>query len=135
MDTVPAVTLKVAVVEPCATITLAGIVSPAGELDKLTSTVQASGTKASPHGHGSLTLTKATAYGRAIDSLSGDATLDNGTLHIAKVTLKAPGGTVLGAGSYNLSTHQMVADLHSDDVQLSHVPELQLVQDEHHRRR
>ncbi len=90
-------------------------------------TVQASGTKASPHGHGSLTLTKATAYGRAIDSLSGDATLDNGTLHIAKVTLKAPGGTVLGAGSYNLSTHQMVADLHSDDVQLSHVPELQLV--------
>ena len=37
MDTVPAVPLKVAVVEPCATVTLAGIVSPAGELDKLTS--------------------------------------------------------------------------------------------------
>ncbi len=38
MDTVPAVTVNVAVVEPCDTVTLAGIVSPAGELDKLTST-------------------------------------------------------------------------------------------------
>ena len=38
MDTVPAVTLKLAVAEPCATVTLAGIVSPAGELDKLTTT-------------------------------------------------------------------------------------------------
>jgi len=38
VDTVPAVTVKVAVVEPCATVTLAGMVSPAGELDKLTTT-------------------------------------------------------------------------------------------------
>ena len=36
MDTVPAVTAKVAVVEPCATVTLGGIVRPAGELDRLT---------------------------------------------------------------------------------------------------
>jgi len=35
-DTVPAVTEKAAVVAPCATVTLAGIVSPAGELDKVT---------------------------------------------------------------------------------------------------
>ena len=37
VDTVPAITAKVAVVAPCATVTLAGIVSPAGELDRLTS--------------------------------------------------------------------------------------------------
>ena len=37
VDTVPAVTAKVAEVEPCTTMTLAGIVSPAGELDRLTS--------------------------------------------------------------------------------------------------
>ena len=36
VETVPAVTAKVAVVAPCANVTLAGIVSPAGELDKLT---------------------------------------------------------------------------------------------------
>ena len=36
VDTVPPVTANVAVVAPCATVTLAGIVSPAGELDKLT---------------------------------------------------------------------------------------------------
>ncbi len=36
VDTVPPVTVNVAVVAPCATVTLAGIVSPAGELDKLT---------------------------------------------------------------------------------------------------
>jgi hypothetical protein len=38
VDTVPAPTGKVAEVAPCATVTLAGIVSPAGELDKLTAT-------------------------------------------------------------------------------------------------
>ncbi len=36
VDTVPTVIAKVAVVEPWATVTLAGIVSPAGELDRLT---------------------------------------------------------------------------------------------------
>jgi hypothetical protein len=36
VDTVPAVTANVAEVAPCATVTLVGIVSPAGELDKLT---------------------------------------------------------------------------------------------------
>ncbi len=36
VDTVPPVTVNVAVVAPCATVTLAGMVSPAGELDKLT---------------------------------------------------------------------------------------------------
>jgi len=36
VDTVAAVTAKVAEVAPCATVMLVGIVSPAGELDKLT---------------------------------------------------------------------------------------------------
>jgi len=36
VDTVAAVTAKVAEVAPCATVTLVGIVSPAGELDRLT---------------------------------------------------------------------------------------------------
>jgi len=36
VDTTPAATAKVAVVAPCANVTFAGIVSPAGELDKLT---------------------------------------------------------------------------------------------------
>ncbi len=89
-------------------------------------TVQASGTKAKPHGHGSFALTKATAYGRPIESLTADASLENDTLQITDAVLKAPGGTLAGAGSYNLSTHQMLANLHSNDVQLAKVPELQL---------
>jgi translocation and assembly module TamB len=89
-------------------------------------TVQASGTKAKPHGHGSFTLAKATAYGQPIESLTADASLQNSELQITDVVLKAPGGTLSGTGSYNLSTHQMAASLHSNDVQLAKVPELQL---------
>ncbi len=89
-------------------------------------TLQASGTKAQPHGHGSLTLTKAAAYGRPIDSLTADARMEDDTVHLAKVVLKAPGGTLSASGSYNLSSHQMVADLHSNDVELARIPELQL---------
>ena len=89
-------------------------------------TVQASGTKAVPHGHGSFTVTKATAYGRPIDSLSADASLQNDELQITNAVLKAPGGTISGGGAYNLNTHQMLANLQSNDVQLAKVPELQL---------
>jgi translocation and assembly module TamB len=89
-------------------------------------TLQASGTKATPHGHGSFTLTRASIHGRPIDSLSGDLSLQNRNLQLTDAKLKAPGGTVFGSGAYNLGSHQMLADLHSEDIQLGHVPELQL---------
>jgi translocation and assembly module TamB len=89
-------------------------------------TMQAAGTKSMPHGHGSFTLTKATIHGRPIDSLSGDVSLQNENLQLTNAKLIAPGGTVLGSGAYNLSSHQMLADLRSQDIQLAHVPELQL---------
>ncbi len=89
-------------------------------------TVQASGTKAAPHAHGSFVLTKATAYGRPINSLSGDVSLQDQNLRLANAELKAPGGTILGSGAYNLSSKQLLADIHSQDIQLAHVPELQL---------
>ncbi len=89
-------------------------------------TLQASGTKATPHGHGSFALTKASIEGRPIDSLSGDVSLQNHSLQFTNAKLKAPGGTVFGSGGYNLDSHSMLADLHSDDIQLGHVPEFQL---------
>jgi translocation and assembly module TamB len=89
-------------------------------------TLQASGTKAVPQGHGSFALTKATAYGRPINSLSGDVSLQGHDLKLANVELKAPGGTVFGSGAYNLTSQEMLADLHSEDIQLAHVSELQL---------
>jgi translocation and assembly module TamB len=89
-------------------------------------TVQASGTKASPNGHGSFMLTNAAIKGNPVDSLSGEASLQNDDLHVTKLTLKAPGGTITGSGRYNFNTHQMLADLHSDDIQLAQMPELQL---------
>ncbi len=89
-------------------------------------TLQAAGTKAQPRGHGWLTLTKASAYGRPIDSLIADASLEDDTVQLAKAVLKAPGGTLSASGSYNLSSHQMVADLHSNNIQLAGIPELQL---------
>ncbi len=88
-------------------------------------TLQASGTKAAPRGHGSFALTKATTYGRPLDSLSGDLSLENDNLQLSNGKLKAPGGSVFGSGAYNLKSHQMLADLHSEDIQLAHVPELQ----------
>lgn len=88
--------------------------------------VQASGTKAMPHGRGSFALTKATLYGRPINSLSGDVSLQGDDVNLANAELKAPGGTVYGSGAYNLSSQQMLADLRSEDIQLAHVPELQL---------
>ena len=89
-------------------------------------TLQASGTKAMPHGHGSFSLTKATAYGRPLDSLSGDLALQNQSLQLTNAKLKAPGATVFCSGTYNLKSQQIVADLRSDDIQLAHVPEFQL---------
>ena len=89
-------------------------------------TLQASGTKDMPHGHGTLTLTKATLYERPINSLSGDVSLQGKELKITNAELKAPGGSVVGSGAYNLDSQQMLADLHSNDIQLAHVPELQL---------
>jgi len=89
-------------------------------------TVQASGTKAEPHGHLSLTLTKAAAYGRPIDSLTADASLEDNTVYLTEATLKAPGGALSASGSYNLSSHQMVADLYGTAVQLARIPDLQL---------
>ncbi len=89
-------------------------------------TLQASGTKATPHGHGSFTLTKATVYGRPVNSLAGDVSLQGHDVKLTNAVLKAPGGTVFGSGDYNLSSQQMIADLHSEDIELSHVPELQL---------
>ena len=88
-------------------------------------TAQVAGTKANPHGQASFTLTKAALHGRPIDSLSGDASLQGDHLQLTKLLLKAPGGTIAGSGAYNLATHQMLADLHSDDIDLAHVPELQ----------
>ena len=88
--------------------------------------LQASGTKANPHGRGSVTLTKATAFGRPINSFSGDVSLQNQDLQLTNAELKAPGGVVLGSGAYNLSSHQMLADLHSEDIKLAQVPEVQL---------
>jgi translocation and assembly module TamB len=89
-------------------------------------TVEASGTKAQAHGHGSLAVSKATAYGRPIDSLTADASMEDDTIHLAKATLKAPEGTLSASGSYNLSSHQMVADVRSSEVELARIPELQL---------
>jgi translocation and assembly module TamB len=93
---------------------------------QLNASLQLSGTKASPQGHGSFTLTNATAYGRPIDSVSADANLQNDNLQFANLKLKAPGATVLGSGAYNLKTRQMLVDVRSDDIQLARVPEVQL---------
>ena len=93
---------------------------------QLNATLQASGTKASPHGHGSVSVTNATAYGRPIDSISAEANLQNDNLQFAHLKLKAPGATVLGSGSYNLKTRQMLVDVHSDNIQLARLPEAQL---------
>ena len=89
-------------------------------------TLQASGTKAMPHGRGSFALTNATAYGRSINSFSGDVSLQNQNLQLTHAELKAPGGVVLGSGAYNFSSHQMLADLHSENIQLAQIPEVQL---------
>ncbi len=88
--------------------------------------LQASGTKANPQGHGSFVLTNAALYGRPIESLAAEAALHNDDLQLTNLKLKAPGGTVQGSGSYNLETHELLANLKSDDIQLAHVPELQL---------
>ncbi len=89
-------------------------------------TLQASGTKAVPHARGWFALSKATAYGRPIHSLSGDISLQDDDLKLANAELKAPGGTVFGSGAYNFHSRQMLADLQSEDIQLAHVPEFQL---------
>lgn len=89
-------------------------------------TLQASGTKAMPHGHGSFVLTKATVYGRPINSLTGEVSLQGHDLKLTNAELRGPGGTVLGSGAYNLDSRHVLADLRSEDIQLAHVPEFQL---------
>ena len=68
MDTVPPVTVNVAVAAPCATVTLAGIVNPAGELDRLTT--------APPDPAGLLSVTVPVAEPPLASVLGATATLD-----------------------------------------------------------
>jgi hypothetical protein len=68
VKTVPALTTNVAEVAPCATVTLVGIVSPAGELDKLTT--------APPEGAALLNVTVPVAEPPLVSALGATATLD-----------------------------------------------------------
>jgi len=82
VDTVPAVTAKVAVVEPCATVTLGGIVRPAGELDRLTT--------APPEPAGLVRVTVPVAVPPLAIVLGANATLDRAAGGGFTVTPKIP---------------------------------------------
>src|SRR5271165_561420 len=76
--------------------------------------LQVSGTKADPHGRGSVSLTGGDAYGHAIKTATSDIVLGNQMAQFQNIRLDALGGSVSGAIAVNIDTHEMKTDLQGE---------------------
>src|SRR4029077_8228209 len=94
--------------------------------------VQASGTKADPHGRGSVSISGGEAYGYTIKTASSDIVLANQFAQLQNIRLDALGGSILGTVAYNLDTHEMNPDLRAEKIDLAQIREIQSVTMQEH---
>ena len=87
--------------------------------------VQASGTKADPHGRGSVSISGGEAYGYTIKTASSDIVLANQFAQLQNIRLDALGGSMFGTVAYSLDTHAMNTDLRGEKIDLAQVREIQ----------
>ena len=87
--------------------------------------IQASGTKADPHGRGSVSISGGEAYGYSIKTASSDIVLADQFAQLQNIRLDALGGSLFGTVEYKLDTHEVKTDLRGEKIDLAQVRELQ----------
>ena len=92
---------------------------------KLNFTLQALGTLADPHGHGSISLAEGDAYGRPIKSFTSKIVFANRAAQLDDIHLQAARGTVAGSAAYNWHTESVNFDLTGHSINLADIPEVQ----------
>lgn len=92
---------------------------------KLNLSVQASGTRASPSGQGSLQLSVATIHGEAVQELDSRFTFVRQQVSVSEVHLAYGDGQVTGNGSYDFAGRAFRFDLAGHSFDLTHFSELQ----------
>ena len=73
--------------------------------------LDASGTRADPHGQGHLTVTGGEAHGHPIKTLTADLMLAKEEARLEKIRIEGLGGSISGSAAYNLTSKEVRADL------------------------
>jgi translocation and assembly module TamB len=92
---------------------------------KLNFKIQAAGTEADPHGHGSISLTDGQAQGISIHSLASQISFANQAVQFQDIHLRVERGTVSGSGGYSFHSREVKLDLAGKSIDLAEIPELQ----------
>ena len=94
--------------------------------------LDASGTRADPHGQGHLAVTGGEVHGHPIKTMTADLLLAHQEAQLEKIRIEALGGSVSGTAAYNLSNNNVSADLRGENIDLAQVSELQSVPVQEH---
>ena len=94
--------------------------------------LDASGTRADPHGQGHLTVTGGEAHGHPIKTLTADLMLANEEARLERIRIEGLGGSISGSAAYNLTNKEVRADLRGENIDLAQVSELQSVPVQEH---
>ncbi|OLE57187.1 MAG: hypothetical protein AUG13_05235 [Chloroflexi bacterium 13_1_20CM_2_59_7] len=87
--------------------------------------LQASGTRASPHGEGRVQLTNGTIYGEPVAHFTSDLRFSGGEAELNNLQLVYYDASVSGGATYNLSTHAFHFNLTGANFDLARIPRLQ----------
>ena len=87
--------------------------------------LQATGTKADPHGKGNVSISGGEAYEYPIKTASADIVLANQFAQLQNIRLDAFGGSMAGTVAYNLDTREMKSDLRGEKIDLAQIRQLQ----------
>lgn len=87
--------------------------------------LQATGTKADPHGRGQISLTGGLAYGYAIKTLTSDIVVASQEAQLPNLRVEALGGSAGGSVAYNVENRQLRTDLRGENIDLAQINELQ----------
>ena len=87
----------------------------------LNAQIQADGPLRSPSGSGWIALDEGTLYGEPVSRMRAQGTLNDRTIQITSATLSAEGGTLSGAGNYDLRTHSFNAQASGTAIDVARV--------------
>ena len=88
-------------------------------------TLQMSGTKADPHGKGTVSVSGGEAYGYALKTATSDILVGAHEAQLQNLRLEGLSGHVAGVLAYELDSHQIRADIRGEKLELAQIRELQ----------
>lgn len=89
--------------------------------------LEADGPLSSLSGSGSAQLTNAVIHGEPISHVSAQGSLANHVLNLTSLTAQSAAGTVAASGSYNLQSGQFNGQAHGNNIDLTKVQSLDLI--------